>query len=300
MHTKSVIRESFGDRLFLITVYLFLAVILVLVAYPLLYILISSFSSSSAVIKGKVWLWPVEPTLYGYAPVFKYPMFWRSYFNSIVYTLLGSILSVVLTIMMAYPLSKVTFFGRRIFTWALLFALLFHGGLIPFYLAVKSLGLINTMWAVILPPALNIFSVFIAKTFFQTTISKDLYESAQIDGCSDIKFILKIVLPLSRPIIAVLFLWAAVSLWNSYFIALIFLNSKSLFPLQLILREILVLNNNATDAMNLSPEEIKKFEDMKTLLKYSVIVVASVPALCLYPFAQKYFVKGVMIGSIKE
>ncbi|MEX1030853.1 MAG: carbohydrate ABC transporter permease [Paenibacillaceae bacterium] len=300
MLSKSIIRESYGDKLFLVLVYTFLAIILITVLYPLWFVVISSFSSSDAVIQGEVWFWPVRPTLFGYEAVFKYPMIWRSYSNTIVYTASGSAISVLLSIMMAYPLSKPTFYGKKVFIWALLFALMFHGGLIPFYLTVKSLGMINTMWALILPPALNIFSVFIAKTFFQTTISKDLYESTQIDGCGDIGFIWRMVIPLSMPIIAVLFLWAAVTSWNSYFSALVFLNTKELFPLQLILREILVLNDIANGGMNLSPEEYKKFEDMRTLLKYSVIVFASFPILCLYPFLQRYFVKGVMLGSLKE
>jgi ABC-type glycerol-3-phosphate transport system permease component len=294
------IRESLPDRVFLGTIYVFLFVILIAVAYPLIYVVSSSFSSSSAVIAGKVWLWPVEPTLYGYEAVFRYPQVWTGYLNTIIYTVSGSLLSVVLTIMMAYPLSRKSFFGRKPFIWLLLFAMMFQGGLIPFYLVVKSLGMLDTRLAIVIPTALNIFSVMVAKTFFQSTISADLHEAAQIDGCSDIRFLLRIVLPLSKPIIAVLVLWSAVSQWNSYFNALIFLNSEKLYPVQLILRQILVLSNVSMTSMNLTPEQLKVFEDMKTLLKYSVIVVASVPILLLYPLVQKYFVKGVMIGSIKE
>ncbi|MFC5653791.1 carbohydrate ABC transporter permease [Paenibacillus solisilvae] len=289
-----------NDRLFLIVLYTILSTIVILVSYPLIYILSSSFSSSEAVMSGKVWLWPVDPTLYGYEAVFRYPEVWSGYFNSTVYTVLGSILSVLLSIMFAYPLSRKTFFGRNIFISMILFAMIFSGGLIPFYLVVKNLALLNTMWAVFVPSALNIFSVIIAKTFFQWTIPNELYEAAQIDGCNDIRFLLKIVLPLSKPIIAVLALWSAVAIWNSYFNALIFLNDKDLYPLQLVLREILVLGNVEMTAMNLSPEAITKFQDMKNLLKYSVIIVASVPVLILYPLAQKYFVQGVMIGSVKE
>jgi putative aldouronate transport system permease protein len=281
-------------------IYAVLSLLLIAVAYPLTYIISSSFSSSQAVIGGKVWLWPVEPTLHGYEGVFRYPEVWTGYLNSILYTVAGTLLSTALTIMMAYPLSRKTFFGRRLFVFMLLFAMMFSGGMIPFYLVVKSLGIINTMWAIIMPTALNVFSVIVAKTFFQTTIPNELYEAASIDGCGDVRFLLRIVIPLSKPIIAVLMLWSAVGLWNSYFNALIFLNDKELYPLQLVLREILVLNNISMTSMNLSPELIKKFEDMKNLLKYSVIVIASVPVLLLYPFVQKYFVQGVMIGSVKE
>ncbi len=300
MQTGAAIKESMADRLFLAVLYTILSLIMIAVAYPLIYIVSSSFSSSDAVIGGKVWIWPVDPTLNGYRAVFIYPEVWSGYVNSFVYTVLGTALSVTLTIMMAYPLSRKTFYGRHFFISLLLFAMIFNGGLIPYYLVVKALGLLNTIWAVVVPGALNIFSIIVAKTFFQTTIPNELYESASIDGCSDIRFLLKIVLPLSKPIIAVLTLWSAVGIWNSYFSALIFLNDKSLYPLQLILREILVMNNVQMTSMNLSPELIQKFEDMRNLLRYSVIVVASVPVLFLYPIAQKYFVQGVMIGSVKE
>ena len=294
------IKESMNDRMFLIFLYIILSAILIIVAYPLIYILSSSFSSSDALMEGKVWLWPVELNLNGYDAVFRYPEVWRGFFNSIIYSVLGTILSVSLTIMFAYPLSRKTFFGRSFIIYLLLFAMIFNGGLIPFYLVVKNLGMINTMWAVFVPSALNIFSVIVAKTFFQHTIPNELYEASQIDGCNDIRFLLKIVLPLSKPIIAVLTLWSVVNLWNSYFNALMFLNDQALYPLQLVLREVLVLDNAQMTSMNLSPELIQKFEDMKFLLRYSVIIIASIPMLILYPFAQKYFIQGVMIGSVKE
>lgn len=296
----NLIRASRSDRLFLIGIYAFLSIILVIVAYPLIYIISSSFSSASAVIDNKVWLWPVHPTWFGYKAVFQYSSVWTGYLNSLIYVVGFTIVSVSLTIMMAYPLSRKDFYGRNLFIWMLLFAMMFYGGLIPFYLVVKSLGLLNTRWAVILPTALNIFSVIIAKTFFQSTIPADLYDAAQIDGTSDLNFLLRIVLPLSKPVIAVLVLWAAVWQWNTYFNALIFLNNQSLFPLQLILRQVLVLNNVQAAAMHLSPQQVKMFDDMRTLLKYSLIVVTSLPILLLYPFVQKHFVKGVMIGSVKE
>lgn len=300
MISKTQIKESAGDRLFLCMLYIGLSMIFVLVAYPLIYIVSSSFSSSEDVIGGRVWLWPVHPTLFGYKAVFIYPEVWSGYFNSFVYTILGSFLGVTLTIFLAYPVSRKTFFGRGFIISLLLFAMMFNGGLIPFYLVVKSLGMINTIWAVFVPTSLNIFSVLVAKTFFQSTIPNELYEAAQIDGCNDIRFLFQIVIPLSKPILAVLVLWSAVGLWNSYFNSLIFLNDKSLYPLQLVLREILVLNNVQMQSMDLTPELLKRFEDMKNLLKYSVIVVASVPVLLLYPLAQKYFVQGAMIGSVKE
>jgi putative aldouronate transport system permease protein len=294
------IRESAGDRAFLIGTYVFLGLILVAIAYPLIYIVSSSFSSYAAVTGNKVWLWPVQPTLLGYKAVFADSQVVTGYLNAAIYTVCGTALSVTLTIMMAYPLSRKDFWGRSVFIWALLFALIFNGGLIPFYLVVKSLGMLDTRWSMIVPTALGIFQVLLAKTFFQNTIPNELYEAAQLDGCSDLRFLTRIVLPLSKPIIAVMVLLYAIGQWNSYFNALIFLNSENLFPLQLILRSLLVLGNQQANMQALNPTQYQLFETMKTLLKYSLIVVASVPVLLLYPLAQKYFVKGVMLGSLKE
>jgi ABC-type glycerol-3-phosphate transport system permease component len=260
----------------------------------------SSFSSAAAVQRGAVWLWPVQPTLDGYRAVFQDSLLLSGFLNSLFYTGVGSVVSVALTVMMAYPLSRRNFVGRRIFIWALLFALLFNGGLIPFYLIVKDLGLLNTRWALIFPAALGIFQVFLAKSFFQTTISSELYEAAQLDGCSELQFFRRIVLPLSSSILAVLFLLYAVGQWNSYFNALIFLNDQSLYPLQLVLRGLLIMGQNQIQMTAMTPEQYAQLQNMVTLLKYAVIVVVTVPMLALYPFVQKYFVKGVMLGSLKE
>jgi putative aldouronate transport system permease protein len=300
MQQSRAIRDSRGDRLFLIGIYVFLTIVLVGIAYPLIFIVSSSFSSYQAVRAGQVWLWPVGFSLDGYKAVFDNPQVMTGYLNSGIYTAAGTLLSVVLTVMMAYPLSLRDFFGRRVFIWALLFALIFNGGLIPFYLVVKSLGMIDTRWAMIVPSALGIFQVMLAKTFFQATIPTELYEAAQLDRCSDIGFLIRVVLPLSKPIIAVLVLLYAIGQWNSYFNALIFLNSDNLYPLQLILRSLLILGTNQGSTQAVTPEQLQHFLAMSTLLKYSLIVVASVPVLLLYPLAQRYFVKGVMLGSLKE
>lgn len=296
---KAMIRESLSDRIFLLFVYLMLSLILIAVAYPLVFIISSSFSSSSAVIGGKVWLWPVNPTLNGYEAVYNYPEILTGFLNSTLYTVLAVLITVSLTVLMAFPLSRPNLAGKGIWMYALLFAMIFNGGLIPFYLVVKDLHMINTIWSLLIPGGLNIFSVLVAKTFFQNGIPAELYDSAQVDGCNDFRFLGTIALPLSKPILAVLVLWAAVGQWNSYFSAMIFLNNPDLFPLQLILRKILILNNVEMTSMTLSPELLLKFEDMKNLLKYALIVITSVPMLLLYPFAQKYFVQGAMIGSVK-
>lgn len=251
---------------------------------------------------GRVWLWPVDPTLDGYIGVFKYNAVWTGFINSIIYTVCGTVLSVSLTVMMAYPLSRKEMFGRSVWIWGILIAMLFNGGLIPFYLVVKDLGMVNTPWAIIVPTALNVFAVIIAKTFFQNSLPKELYEAAQLDGCGDFRFLTRMVIPLSKPILAVLVLWGAVGQWNSYFNALIFLNSPSLYPLQLVLRQILVENKIDYTSMSasLDTQKLVVMQNMETLLKYSLIIITTIPILLIYPFVQKYFVKGVFVGSVKE
>jgi len=294
------IRETPGDRVFLIFVYAFLGVVLAAVLYPLVYIVSASISSPSAVVSGEVWLWPVRPTLLAYDAVFHYPAIWRGYVNSLIYAGGGAILSTALTVMFAYPISRGNLRGRRVLVWMLLFAFMFDGGLIPFYLVVKDLGLLDTRLAVIVPSALNVFWIFIAKAYFQSNVPSELYDAARVDGCGELRFLWKIVLPLSKPLLAVIALLAAVTQWNSYFNALIFLDDPKLYPLQLILREVLVQNSLRASSLTLDPHQLQALLALKTLLKYSVIVVASVPMLLIYPLAQKYFVKGTMIGSLKE
>lgn len=295
--SKVAIRESAADRVFIGLVYLFLALVLVIILFPLLNILSSSFSSPAAVTSGKVWLWPVDFTLVGYQAVFQNADIWVGFGNSIFYTIVGTLLNVSFTVMLAYPLSRKTFYGRNIMMMLLVFTMFFDGGLIPNYMLVKSLGLLDSRLAMILPGALAVFQVIIARTFFQS-LPGELAEAAEIDGCSDIKFFLKMVLPLSKPILAVLFLMYAVGHWNTYFNALIYLSDSAKFPLQIFLRNLLILNSENTD-MYANINAMLVQQGLKDLLKYSLIVVASAPILIIYPFVQKHFVKGVMIGSLK-
>lgn len=298
MFKGTAIRESKGDRLFVVFVYLFLTLILVIVAVPLIYILSSSVSSPQAVTSGKVWLFPVDFTLDGYKAVFRNPQIGVGYMNSLFYTVVGTVVNVALTIMLGYPLAKKTLYGRSFFMVLLVITMMFDGGLIPYYLVVKDLHLLDTRWAMILPGAMGVFQVIVARTFFQTTIPDELSEAAELDGCSDLRFIFSIVLPLSKPIIAVMTLMYAVGHWNAYFDALIFLRSPDLFPLQIILRNILILNT-VDASMMANVNQMQAQQGLKDLIKYSLIVVASAPVLIIYPFVQKHFVKGVMIGSLK-
>lgn len=279
--------------------YISLVLLLIIVLYPLIYIISCSFSSGSALMAGRVRLLPVEPTLESYEAVFKYDSIWSGYKNSIIYTAAGTLVSIVLTLFAAYPLSRDDFRGKKIFTALFLFTMMFSGGLIPTYLLIKNLRLINTIWAVILPGSVSAYNMIVARTFFNQTIPKELLEAAQMDGCSDFKFFNKIVLPLSTPIVAVLCLWVAVSLWNSYFNPMIYLNSEEKYPLQLILRRILLMTKGNLNSSNIDPQLIAKNAYLSEMLKYGAIIVSSMPLMVIYPFVQKYFVQGVMIGSVK-
>ena len=294
---RTRIRESLGDRVFLIFVTAFLTMILLVVLYPLIYVISSSFSSGRAVTTGKVWLLPVEPTLHGYRTALAYPQIVGGFQNSAIYTAFGTLINVAMTILIAYPLSRRDFYGRKVIMMALVFTMMFNGGLIPLYLTVRAVGILNTRLAMVLPQALAVWQVIIARTFFQSTIADELVEAADIDGCSDMHFVWSVVLPLSKPIVAVLVLLYAVGHWNAYFDALIYLHDSAMFPLQIILRNVLILNDAARATMRASQEIAR--EGLIDILKYAVIVIASVPVMILYPFAQKHFVKGVMIGSLK-
>ena len=294
---RGTIREAAGDKAFLTFIYVMLSLILIVVLYPMIYVVSSSFSSSRAVAAGDVWLFPVEFTLLGYTTVFTHPNIMNGFLNSVFYTLFGTLTNVFLTILLAYPLSRRQFYGRKFIMMVLVFTLMFNGGLIPLYLTVKKVGLLNTRLALIIPQAVAVWQVIIAITFFAAPIQDELAEAADIDGCSDFGFLWTIVLPLSKPIIAVLVLMYAVYHWNSYFDAMIYLSDDQKFPLQVILRNVLILNR-ARDMVMRASESIAR-QGLADLLKFSLIVVASVPVMILYPFAQKHFIKGVMIGSLK-
>ena len=279
--------------------YVMLTIFLIIVLYPIIYIISCSFSSGDALMSGKVRLLPVDPTLQSYKAVFKYSSIWVGYKNSIIYALVGTVISMVLTLFAAYPLSRSDFRGKKIFMFIILFTMMFSGGLIPNYLLVKNLHLLNTMWAVILPGAVSAYNIIVARTFFDNTIPKELQEAAEMDGCSDFKFFLKVVIPLSAPIIAVLSLWVIVGLWNSYFVPMIYLDSQEKYPLQLVLRRILLLSQINLNQTNIDPEMIRRNQYLGEMLKYGTIIVSTLPLMIVYPFVQKYFVKGVMIGSVK-
>lgn len=291
------IRDSLGDRIFMFFVYLFLVIVLLIVLYPMIYIVSASFSDPLAVTAGKVWLYPVDFSLRGYEVTFQNPQIVTGYLNSLFYTVAGTLISVVLTVFVAYPLSRRDLYGSNVLMFLITFTLIFSGGLIPTYLVVKDLGMIDTRWALLIPQAVAAFQVIIARTFFRSAIPDELVEAAELDGCNDLQFLWSVVLPLSKPIIAVLALMYAVSQWNGYFDALIYLKSSELQPLQLVLRNILILNTTSSGTMD--PAAMAQRRQLADLLKYCLVVVGSVPVLMIYPFVQRYFVKGMLIGSIK-
>ena len=291
------IRESRTDRMFMFCVYLLLAVFLAVVLLPLVYIVASSFSSPEAVSSGRVLFWPVEFSLRGYRAVFENPQVLRGYANSLFYTVAGTLVSVVMTIAIAYPMSRRTLVGRNLVMSLIVFTMLFTGGLIPTYLVVQQVGLLDTRWALIVPQAIGVWQVIIARTYFRTVIPDELAEAAQLDGCGDLRFLWSVVIPLAKPMIAVVALMYAIMQWNSYFDALIYLKNPDLFPLQLVLRNILILNTYSGGAIDASV--VLQRQQLADLLKYSLIVVASVPVLLIYPFVARYFTKGIMIGAVK-
>ncbi|WP_174791026.1 carbohydrate ABC transporter permease [Occultella kanbiaonis] len=289
------VRESRVDRFFLVGVYILLTTFLLVVLLPLWYIVVSSFSSPAAVSAGRVFLWPVEFTLRGYQVALSSPQILSGFANSLFYTIVGTAISVTLTVMLAYPLSRADFVGRKVLTGAVVFTMLFAGGLIPTYLVVQAMGMLDTRWALLIPNAVAVWPAILAITYFRTAIPDELREAGEIDGASDLRILWKVVLPLSAPMLAVIALMYAIVQWNSYFDALIYLRDDALYPLQLVLRNILILNNDAGGDATSSLER----QQLANLLKYSLIVVSTVPMMLIYPFVARYFTKGLLLGAVK-
>jgi putative aldouronate transport system permease protein len=293
----TTIHDTRQDKVFNVVNYVVLSLFTIAVLYPLIYIISASFSDPLAVSSGEVWLWPVDINLGGYRAILEYHSIVRGFLNSVWYAVVGSLIALALTLLAAYPLSRRDLFGRNWLMFFFTFTMLFSGGLIPTYLVVHDLGLLNTRWAIVLPGAMGVWNMIITRTYYQVTIPHELLEASRIDGCSDFQFFWRIVLPLSKPIIAVNLLFVAVGQWNQFFNALIYLTDESLFPLQLVLREILI--QNTIDPTQMDAAEMLRRQELRDLLKYCLIVVAMVPPLLAYPFVQKHFVKGIMIGSLK-
>jgi len=295
---KNKIRTSTEDQILYTVTNVCLCLLLVIVAYPLIYMISSSFSSGKAVSSGKVVLWPVDPSLEGYKAALSYRSVITGYRNTIIYTVVGTFVNVMLTLMAAFPLSRKNFQGRNIYMTLFIITMFFSGGLIPSYILITQLKLINNMWAIILPGAISTYNMIIARTFFATTIPSELVEASQIDGCSDFRFFFTILLPLSKAIIAVITLYYGVSHWNAWFGAMLYLRRLNLQPLQLVLRSILISSDVDVTQIQ-DPALLERLIYLAELMKYSLIVIATAPVVAIYPFVQRYFIKGVMIGSVK-
>lgn len=291
-------RMSTSDKVFYSVIGVVICFLTMVVLYPIVYIVAASFSSSAAVSEGIVWLWPVDFSLEAYKAVLEYKDIWLGYRNTIFYVIFGTILNVAMAMICAYPLARKDLWGRNVISFVLAFTMWFGGGMIPGYLLVKGLGMLNTPWALIIPGAMSVYNMIVARTFIQDNIPEELLEASRIDGCTDCQFFFRIVLPLSKAILAVLTLWHAVGHWNSYFSAFLYLSDKKLYPLQIFLKEILV-QSNVSSEIAVDVNESLQMANMKNLLKYAVIVVSTAPLFAFYPFVQKHFVKGVTIGSVK-
>ncbi|SFQ47780.1 carbohydrate ABC transporter permease [Caldicoprobacter faecalis] len=285
------------DKIFDTVNIIILTLVLVIILYPLIFVVSASFSDPVRVLQGQVWLWPKGFNIESYKLVFSHDQIMIGYRNTIFYTLLGTFINLVMTTLGAYPLSRRDFRARSFFTFIFVFTMFFSGGLIPTYLVVKQLGLLDTIWALLLPGAVSVWNMTIMRNYFQTSIPFELQESAMIDGCGNLSLLLKIVLPLSIPIIAVMIIFYGVGHWNSFFNALIYLTDQNKYPLQLVLRSILIKEETAE--MIAADDSVIRRQMMAEILKYAAIIVASLPVLLLYPFLQKYFVHGIMVGALK-
>ena len=291
------IKLSKGDIIFNVIIYTISVILILVTLYPMYFILIASISDATKVSGGQIMFWPEGVSMKAYRQLAEYSQLWVGYRNMILYAVVGTMITVAINIPVSYALSRKKLFGRNFFTFFYLVPMFFTGGLIPTYLAVQKFGLLDNFWVMVLPFSVVPYYIIVGRTFFSNSIPEELWEAAQLDGCGYLGFFFKIVLPLSKAILAVIALWAAVGQWNSYFNALIYLRNDALQPLQLVLRNILI-SNQTISSMSSGAAAVEA-KQMADLIKYAVIVVSSAPIMCMYPFVQKYFNQGVMVGSVK-
>lgn len=298
MKASKFSQMSMGDKIFTIIIYVILTAVLIVILYPLIYVVAASFSDPQAVISGEVTLLPVRPTLRGYAAVFQNRKILSGFANSVFYLVVGTVINLIMTMLCAYPLSRKEFRAKGKLSLFFVFTMYFSGGMIPSYILVNKLGMLNTRWALLIPMAMSTYNMIICRTYIINSIPDELYEASQMDGCTPFKYMMKVIVPLCKPILAVLTLYYGVSRWNDYFNAMLYLYDDNLQPLTIVMREILIMGKvdmtKVTDA-----SAVSKLQGMSELLKYSTIVVACVPVMLLYPMIQKHLVKGVMVGSVK-
>lgn len=295
MQSKNRIKASLSERIFYGIVAAVVALFGICVLYPVIYIISSSFSSPKAVMSGNVLLLPVDFTLNGYGAVLRYDNVWVGFRNSLFYMTVGTTINLVMATLAAYPLSRKDVPFKGIIMFLFTFTMIFNAGMIPNYLLIRDLGILNTVWAMLIPGAVSVYNMIVMRTFFMTSIPEDLLEASKLDGCTDFQYLRKVVLPLSKSILAVIVMYYAVGHWNAYFNAFLYLSDDRLYPLQLFLRDILISNQVGAEMVDTYSENV----GIEYVLKYALIVIATVPMVVIYPFVQKHFQKGVMIGAIK-
>lgn len=296
MSKQAAASKPSDERWFDLIVYILAALVMAAVLYPLIFVISASFSDPAKVLGGEVWLLPKNVSVAAYKNILHNHDIWNGYLNTIIYAVIGTTVNMIMTILAAYPLSRPDLPGRKLMMVVITLTMFFSGGLIPTYLLVKNLGMVNTLWALIVPGAIATYNLIVMRTYFQTSIPWELQEAAHMDGCSNWRMLWNIILPLSKPILAVMVLFYAVGHWNSFFNALIYIRDENKYPLQIVLREILMVSQSDAVDANVGLESKVLLAES---IKYAVIIISSLPMLILYPFVQRHFVKGVMIGSIK-
>ena len=288
-----------GDRIFYVVTRVLLAVFLVIVLYPIYFVVIASFSDSAYVNSGEFLFYPKGFTLLGYSQIFKTTRIWISYMNTLIYVVFGTMLGLAASVLAGYSLSQKKLLGRNVIMGLLVFTMYFGGGLIPTYLVINVIHLTNTRLLLVIMGSISVYNIILIRSFFAGTLPQELQDAAFIDGCGNGQYFFRIALPLSKAILSVIGLYIAVAHWNSYFNALIYVTDRAKQPLQLYLREVLLMAQSTSDLMESDPQAAALLNRMVEVIKYGIIVVSTVPIICVYPFLQKYFVKGVMIGSVK-
>ena len=290
-------KKSLPDRVFDAVNIVIMVFVCVSIAYPLYFVLVASFTDPNIVNQGRILLYPVKLFINGYERIFNYPPLWQGYWNTLVYTVVGTVVSIAITIPAAYALSRKDMTGKRVLMFVFTFTMFFSGGIIPLYVVIQKLRIYNTIWAIVLPGAVSAYNLIVCRTYFDSSIPRELLEASRIDGCTDFGFFFRIVLPVSSTIITVMILFYSTAIWNQFMNALMFLQDQKNMPLQVIMRNLIMINQ-ATSMTSDASEYIMR-QKLAEQLKYGVIVVSAAPLLIAYPFLQKYFVRGVMIGSVK-
>lgn len=296
----NTIQEARSDKIFNIIVFVIMVLIVLAIAYPLYFVIIASISSPNAVNGGQVLLWPKDLTVNGYKKILEYKPLWSGYANSLFYTIVGTAINLLFTLPAGYALSRSKLRGRRPIILLFAITMFFGGGMIPTYLVIKKLGMIDTYWAMLLPGACSVYNIIVTKTFMETSVPSELIDASRIDGCDDFQTFGSVVLPLAKPIIAVMTLFYAIGHWNSFFDALLYLNNESKYPLQMVLRELLLQNQVSSGMTSGGMSSIAERAQLAEQMKYGIIIVATLPMMLMFPFVIKHFKKGIMVGSIKS